>query len=108
MSDTPKVKMQFHATVTGVVGNVEGDFVIYPRPESPAEAAAEIQELLNQLQQSNSKDIEGAIQRETERNLAFKIRLKNALRAAGLETAKVFFAPLGIGIEAVRGWLEAE
>jgi hypothetical protein len=109
MSDIPKVQMLFHGAVSGVAGNVEGDMVINnPYPASPAEAAAEIQDLLNQLQESNPANLESAIQQEIEKNPTFKARLYNALKEAGLETGKVIFAPLGIGIEAVRGWLEAK
>jgi hypothetical protein len=109
MSDSSKkVQMNFNAPVTGVAGNVEGDFVVNPNPKSPAEAAAEIQDLLAYLQQTYSTNLETAIQQEIKRSPTFKARLRNAMKEAGLETVKVIFAPLGIGIEAVRGWVEAE
>jgi hypothetical protein len=108
MSDPSKNVQNFYAPVTGVAGNVERDFVVNPTPKSPAEAAVEIQELLAHLQQTYPTNLEVAIQQEIKRNPTFKVRLQNALKEAGLETAKVLFAPLGIGIEAVRGWMEAE
>ncbi len=107
MSNSSKNVQNFYAPVTGVAGNVE-NFVVNPTPKSPAEAAVEIQELLAHLQQTYPTNLEVAIQQEIKRNPTFKVRLRNALKEAGLETAKVLFAPLGIGIEAVRGWMEAE
>jgi hypothetical protein len=108
MSNTPKVQMNFHGPVSSVAGNVEGDLVFNADSKTPAVAAAEIQELLSQLQQSNPVNLEAAIQKEIEQNPTFKARFYSAFKEASLETVKVLFAPLGIGIEAVRGWLEAE
>jgi uncharacterized protein YjbI with pentapeptide repeats len=50
--ETSKVNMSFHAPVTGVAGNVEGNQNIYApeQKQTLAEAAAEIQQLLTQLQ----------------------------------------------------------
>jgi CheY-like chemotaxis protein len=87
---------------------VEGDLVVNPTPKTIEEAAKEIQDLLRYLQESNPTDIEAAVNQEIIRNPTFKSRLRNALKEAGLETLKVIFAPLGIGIEAVRGWRDAE
>ena len=80
-----------------------------------AEAAAEIQQLLKQLKENNSTAtkadkqlIANAIHQEIKRNPTFKARLLNALKEGGLESLKVLFAPIGIPIEMVNGWLEAE
>lgn len=73
-----------------------------------AEAAAEIQELLNQLQKTHPENIELAVSEEIKRNPTFRTRLRNAFKEGGLETLKQLFAPLNIPIEFVRGWLEAE
>jgi hypothetical protein len=58
--ETSKVNMSFHAPVTGVAGNVEGNQNIYAPEQKPtlAEAATEIQQLLTQLQSQgfNSED----------------------------------------------------
>lgn len=108
MANDPKVQMNFNAPVSAAPGNIEGDLVVNPTPKTPEEAAKEIQDLLAYLQESNPTDIEAAVNQEIIRNPTFKSRLRNALKEAGLETAKVIFAPLGIGIEAVRGWCGAE
>jgi hypothetical protein len=41
-------------------------------------------------------------------NPTFRTRLCNALKEGGIEALKVLFAPIGIPIEMVRGWIEAE
>jgi len=77
-----------------------------------AEAAAEIQQLLNQLATSNPNDEEfaEAIRREIQKNPTLKTRLVNALKSGGLEALKAIFNhPLfSIPAETVKGWLEAE
>lgn len=78
-----------------------------------SEAAVEIQQLLNQLAQTNSTTTEAvteAIHHEIKRNLPLKARLQAALQAGGLEALKAIFNhPLfSIPAETIRGWLEAE
>ncbi|EGJ30219.1 MULTISPECIES: hypothetical protein [Moorena] len=81
-----------------------------------ANAAAEIQKLLQQLDQSypNATAIEKqsalavTLQQEIKQNPTFKARLSNALKEGGIEALKVLFAPIGIPIEMVKGWIEAE
>ena len=79
-----------------------------------AEAAAEIQQLLNQLAQTNPTTTEAAvteaIHHEIKHNPPLKARLLAALKAGGLEALKqIFDRPLfSIPAETVRGWLEAE
>ncbi|MBD2464028.1 HEAT repeat domain-containing protein [Oscillatoria sp. FACHB-1407] len=53
MSDQPKVQMNFNAPVTGVAGNVEGDFVVNVPEQGTAEAIADLQTLFNTLQQTH-------------------------------------------------------
>jgi hypothetical protein len=81
-----------------------------------AKAAAEIQQLLKQLEENYPTATEPekqsvlavAIQQEIKRNPTFKVRLRNALKEGGIEALKVLFAPIGIPIEMVKGWIEAE
>lgn len=75
---------------------------------SLSESAAEIQQLLNQLQQTYPGDIERAVCEEIKRNPTFRDRLRNAFKEGGIESLKQLFAPLNIPIEFVRGWVEAE
>ena len=81
--------------------------------QSLAEAAVEIQQLLNQLAQTNSKsesEIVEAVHQEIKRNPTLKARLLGALKAGGLETLKAIFNHPAVSIpaETVKGWLEAE
>jgi hypothetical protein len=80
----------------------------YAPEQNLPKAAAEIQQLLAQLQQAYPEDIGSAVREEIKRNPNFRDRLRNAFKEGGLETLKVLFAPLGIPIEFVRGWIEAE
>jgi len=81
-----------------------------------ADAAAEIQQLLQQLESTypNATEIEKqsalavTLQQEIKQNPTFRTRLRNALKEGGIEALKVLFAPIGIPIEMVRGWIEAE
>jgi len=81
-----------------------------------AEAAAEIQKLIQQLEETNptatvaekQSALAIEIQQEIKRNPNFKVRLRNALKEGGIEALKVLFAPIGIPIEMARGWIEAE
>jgi uncharacterized protein YjbI with pentapeptide repeats len=99
---------------------IGGNINNYPpeQRQNLADAAAEIQQLLQQLEQSypNATEIEKqsalavTLQQEIKQNPTFKARLKNALKEGGIEALKVLFvfAPIGIPIEMVRGWIEAE
>ena len=53
MPYSPEVQQNFNATVYGVAGKVAGDQIIYPSSQKQdlAEAAAEIQRLLKQLEE---------------------------------------------------------
>jgi vesicle coat complex subunit len=106
-----KVQMNFNAPVTGAAGNVEGDFINNP-PQNLADAAAEIQQLLNQLAQTNPTPTEAAeaIKHEIKDNPTLKQRLRSALKAGGIEALKAIFNhPLvSVPIETIKGWIEAE
>lgn len=129
MADTPKKQSNYNLqrskisgsfiTAEKVHANHIGDNINNYPPEqrqSLADAAAEIQQLLEQLEHNypNATEIEKhsvlsvTLQQEIKQNPTFKAKLKNALKEGGIETLKVLFAPIGIPIEMVRGWIEAE
>ncbi|NES71599.1 MAG: pentapeptide repeat-containing protein, partial [Okeania sp. SIO2D1] len=97
--------------VGGIINN-------YPpeQKQNLADAAVEIQQLLQQLEQNypNATEIEKqsalavTLQQEIKQNPTLKARLINALREGGIEALKVLFGPIGIPIEMVKGWIEAE
>ncbi|NEP07927.1 MAG: hypothetical protein F6K34_25985 [Okeania sp. SIO4D6] len=90
----------------------------YPpeQKQNLADAAAEIQQLLQQLEQNypNATEVEKqsalaiTLQQEIKQNPTLKARLINALKEGGIEALKVLFGPIGIPIEMVKGWIEAE
>lgn len=114
MAEQPKVQQNFHASVYGVAGNVEGDFNNYlpEQKQNLAEAAADIQKILNQLAQTSPTTdvVTEAIHQEIKRNPALKARLISALKAGVLEGLKTFVNhPLfNIPAETIKGFLEAE
>jgi CheY-specific phosphatase CheX len=61
MSDQPRVQMNFNAPVTGVAGNVEGDLIINTESQSLTQSLAEIQQILNDLQQKHSQAADSEI-----------------------------------------------
>ncbi|NEQ73417.1 MAG: pentapeptide repeat-containing protein [Okeania sp. SIO2C9] len=97
--------------VGGIINN-------YPpeQKQNLADAAVEIQQLLQQLEQNypNATEIEKqsalavTLQQEIKQNPTLKARLINALKEGGIEALKVLFGPIGIPIEMVKGWIEAE
>jgi len=111
-----------HNTISSAAGEVQGDYKNLQhihnqaQKQTLAEAAAEIQNLLKQLDQTypNATDTERqkalaiTLQQEIKKNPTFRTRLQNALKEGGIEALKVLFAPIGIPIEMVRGWIEAE
>ena len=72
----------------------------------------EIQQLLNQLAQTNptTDEVTEAVHQEIKHNSTLKARLKSALKAGGLEALKAIFNhPLfNIPAETIKGFLEAE
>ncbi|MEZ2228023.1 HEAT repeat domain-containing protein [Microcoleus sp.] len=107
-----KVQMNFNAPVTGAAGNVEGDFINNP-PQNLVDAAAEIQQLLNQIAQNPTVPesvVAEAIHNKIKENPTLKQRLRSALKAGGIEALKAIFNhPLvSVPIETIKGWIEAE
>ncbi|EDX74568.1 PBS lyase HEAT-like repeat domain protein [Coleofasciculus chthonoplastes PCC 7420] len=114
------------ATFNGITGTVTGNIVgdnigsqnNYPaeQRQTLTEAAAEIQQLLAQLKNSNPTLTESerqsvvieAINQEIKRNPTFKQRLQSALKAGGIEALKSLFPAVNIPIETIKGWMEAE
>lgn len=90
--------------------------------QSLAEAAAEIQQLLEQLAQTNPTIVQAenqdvvveAIEQEIKSHPTIKARLVNALKAGGTEALKqaldaIFKNPLvSIPVETIKGFIEAE
>ena len=72
--ESSKVNMSFHAPVNGVAGNVEGNQNIYApeQKQTLAEAAAEIQQLLTQLQSQGCSQEEA--QQQAANDLATKAK----------------------------------
>jgi hypothetical protein len=105
------------ATIGNQVGkaelgsNIQATQNIYQR-QNLAEAAAEIQQLLERLAQTNPTtiELETALHREIQQNPTLRARLNGALKAGGIEALKAIFNhPLvSIPVETIRGWLEAE
>ncbi len=127
MTETPKYDFSGASFTSfgSVTGDIKGDNIIgtqynYPpeQKQNLAEAAKEIQQLLDQLAQTNPTLTESnnpivvaeAIQQEIKRNPTFKQRLRSALKAGGIEALKAIFNhPLiNIPIETIKGWIEAE
>jgi uncharacterized protein YjbI with pentapeptide repeats len=77
-----------------------------------AQAAAEIQQLLNQLAQTNptTEEVTKTVHQEIKRNPTFRARLLSAAEAGILEALKTAVNnPLfSIPAETIKGWLEAE
>jgi HEAT repeats len=102
MSDQPKVQMNFNAPVTGAAGSVEGDFIVNVSEQNLAEAAAEIQQLLNQL----STSYPSTYLYEFEQQIPTNTRIRDILIAGGIELIKILCPLAGIPIEMGMKWLE--
>ncbi|BAY93384.1 MULTISPECIES: hypothetical protein [unclassified Tolypothrix] len=94
MSDNFKVQMNMNqATISGgVAGNVEGDFNVNQTKNNLSEAAAEIQQLLNQLSQSypttttaEKMTVASAAIQHIENNHALRQRVLSALKTGGIQ-----------------------
>ena len=101
-------KLEGNARQQAIINNFSPE-----QKQNLAEAAAEIQQLLNQLAQTNPTSesaIVEAVHQEIKRNPTLKARLLGALKAGGLEALKAIFAHpvFTISAESVKGWLEAE
>lgn len=119
MADSPVYN--FHSSVENV--KIGGNIVEtntqnnnYAPEKSLAEAATEIQQLLDQLSKTNPTNTESdkqtfvieAIQAELKRNPSLRERLISALKAGGDAALEELFRHplLTIPVKAVRGWLE--
>jgi HEAT repeat protein len=125
MSEAPKYDLR-GANIGNFAETVQGDqnATQYNEaaPQNLAEAAAEIQRLLEQLAQSNpmivtepdQKVALETLHQELKCNPTLKARLLNALKGGGTEALKialetVFKNPLfAISVETIKGWIEAE
>lgn len=113
--ETSKVTQHFNAPVTGVAGNVEGNQIIYSpeQRQTLAEAAKEIQHLLNQLSVTyptatsvGQMEIATKAVEEIEKNPALKQRVIGALKAGGTEALKelVDHPAVNILLAVLEGW----
>jgi hypothetical protein len=109
-----------------VQGNQIGTQHNYAPEQNLAEAAAEIQQLLDQLEQTNPTETEvqlivnqaierqpmlqdpQVIQQAIKSTPTLKQRLRSAGKAAYFETVKVLLPPLGVAIEAINAWKNPE
>ncbi|NET55276.1 MAG: hypothetical protein F6K47_03500 [Symploca sp. SIO2E6] len=101
-----------------VVGNPTAIQTSYRSQSNLAEAAAEIQQLLTQLEQTQLNTTESekqvvvaeVIEQAIKENPTLKQRLRGAFKAGGVEALKVIFNhPLiSIPVETIKGWIEAE
>ena len=118
--ENSKVNMTFNASVSGgVAGNVEGNQNVYTlkQEQNLAEAAAEIQKILEQLSQTyptnTSKEkniVVGEAVDRIENNPRLKTRVINALKSGGIEAFKeaVNHPLVNILVATIEGWQDAE
>jgi uncharacterized protein YjbI with pentapeptide repeats len=112
--ETANVTQHFHASVTGVAGNIEGDQNIYASPEkqSLAEAAAEIQKLLKQLKQTNPTATEAEKQAFVSIAIPSTLRQRavNALQSGGKAAIEEFLDNpyVNVAIAIIEGWKSAD
>jgi uncharacterized protein YjbI with pentapeptide repeats len=114
MAEQPKVQQNFSGSVYGVAGNVEGNQNIYAleQKQTLAEAAAEIQRLLKQLEENNPtatvKQQQAFVDAAVSPTL--KARFLSALQAGWKEAVKEFLDNpyVNVGVAILEGWQEAE
>ncbi len=94
MSDNSKVQMNMNrANISGgVVGINEGDFIVNPQQKTLSEAAAEIQQLLNQLSQTyptttttEKMTVATTAIQQIENNSNLRQRVLSALKTGGIQ-----------------------
>ncbi|OBQ31054.1 MAG: hypothetical protein AN483_02530 [Aphanizomenon flos-aquae MDT14a] len=121
MSESYQSKYQQTGNIQFVDTAQSGSNVIFNQtnytPEQKqnlADAAAEIQQILNQLSKTNPtatpQEITNTIEQEIKSNPTLKDRLIAALKAGGLETLKTIFnhPAFTISAETIKGFIEAE
>lgn len=91
-----------------VTGSQIGTQHNYASEKNIAQAAEEIQALLQQLQQTYPNDIEAAVENKVRTDPHFHERLLFMLQEGAFETLKTIFPPVGIPIALIRGWVEAK
>ena len=112
-SKNVEVEMNFQAKVTGAAGKVEGNQIIYAseQKQTLAEAAAEIQQLLKQLEQTNptATEAEKVAYVNDETSRSFQRKAASALKAAGEAAIDEFLDNpyVKVGKAAIMGWIEA-
>lgn len=114
MAEQPKFQQNFNAPVYGNAQNVEGDqnnYASEPK-QTLAEAAEEIQKLLQQLEQTNptATEEEKIIYVNDETSPGLKRRTVSALKA-GVETSIEEFLDnpyVNVGKAVVKGWMKPE
>jgi thiosulfate reductase cytochrome b subunit len=93
MSDnSTNISQNFHAPVTNAVGKVERDFIVNQAKNNLSEAAAEIQQLLNQLSQTypttttaEKMTVASAAIEHIENNHTLRQRVLSALKTGGIQ-----------------------
>ncbi|MBO1063056.1 MAG: hypothetical protein HEQ14_19600 [Aphanizomenon flos-aquae CP01] len=121
MSESPKYIFGNGTNIGAIVDTIQsGSNVTFNQttPEQQqknlADAAAEIQQLLNQLSKTNPtatpQEITNTIEQEIKSNPTLKDRLIAALKAGGLEALKTIFnhPAFTIPAETIKGFIEAE
>ncbi|MEO0536100.1 MAG: pentapeptide repeat-containing protein, partial [Cyanobacteria bacterium P01_A01_bin.123] len=108
MADS-QVKMEIGTVHGGVAGNVEGDMNIYTpeQQKSLAEAAQEIQQLLDQLSETYSlAEVPAQAEAEIKGNPQLKGKVVSALKGGGKKALQelVKHPAIAILIAAIEGW----
>ncbi|MBD2090286.1 pentapeptide repeat-containing protein [Microcoleus sp. FACHB-1515] len=118
-NQSSKVTQIFHAPVGGVAGNVEGNMNVYSpeQRQTLAEAATEIQQLLEQLSQTyptttqaEKLAVAAKAAEEIEANPVLRSRVIGALKAGGVEALKelVDHPLVTILLAALEGWQQPD
>jgi small GTP-binding protein len=122
MSESPQYILG-NGTIIGAIVNKQNggtvnvnqtNYTPEQQQKNLADAAAEIQQLLNQLSKTNPtatpQEITNTIEQEIKSNPTLKDRLIAALKAGGLEALKTIFnhPAFTISAETIKGFIEAE
>ncbi|MEO0535902.1 MAG: pentapeptide repeat-containing protein [Cyanobacteria bacterium P01_A01_bin.123] len=109
MAENPKVKQEIGTVYGGVAGNVEGDMNVYTpeQQKTLAEAAQEIQALLEQLSETYPlTEVPAKAEAQIKSNPQLRGRIVGAIKSAGKKAVeKLVEHPAGaIVVAAVDGW----
>ncbi|MDY6782520.1 MAG: hypothetical protein SW833_08225 [Cyanobacteriota bacterium] len=108
MSESRKIETNSSAPGTGTAGNLESDFINNP-PLNLPEAAAEIQQLLAQLDHTYPPTTESEQQEFADRvneEIRTNAQIRDMILVGGIELIEILCPPLGIPIEVGKQWLE--